>query len=307
MNEARVLLTSLRDKIRSDGSSLVAAGVAFYGALATIPGLILLVSFYGIFTDTAQAERHVDLLLDVLPATTVRALEAQIHPLADFSHFHLSLGLLVSVAAILWTVSNAARAIVRAVVIAYGQAGRKSRFEARLVSIGVALGFIVLGTLALGLIAAIPAWLTVFDPDHALVNFANLRWGLIAAVAVVGTTALYRLAPPDRPPTWRAVLPGSLIATALWLAVSLGFSLYVSNVARYNATYGGLASGAVLLLWFWLTAAIIILGAQLNFVREKWLSAVGVGNGEGDEQEQEPEADDHQPGHDHAEDLPGPS
>ena len=260
-------LNALRHKIAADGSSLLAAGVAFYAALATIPALILTVSFYGLFTDPDQAQRHVDLMLRVLPASTVEAIEAQIHPLADFSHFHLSLGLVISVVAILWTVSNASRAIVRAVVIAYDQDEMRSPLEARLASIGIAILVVVFGTIAVAVIAAIPVWLTIVDPDHVLVNFSNLRWVLLVLVAFGGAAVLYRAAPPRRPRSWREVLPGALLATGLWMLISFGFAIYVGGFASYNATYGALAAGAVLLLWFWLTASIVILGAQFNVIR----------------------------------------
>ena len=81
-------LTTLRHKVRDDGTTLVAAGVAFYAAIAVIPGTIIAVSIYGVFTNPDQAARHVDTLIEVLPETAARALEAQIHPIADFSHLH---------------------------------------------------------------------------------------------------------------------------------------------------------------------------------------------------------------------------
>jgi membrane protein len=257
---------ALGAKLRTDNVSLIAAGVSFFAALAVIPATVIAVSAYGIFTNPRQAEMHVESLLEVLPETTARTLEAQINPIADFSHLHLSLGLIVSVIALLWTVSNAARAIVRAVVIAAGQGTSRSPLETRLASLGLAVSMITVATAAVAVIAAVPAWLAALDPGHVILTFSNMRWALIGLLFVGGVTVLYRVAPPTRPKTWRAILPGAVLATGLWILLSIGFSVYVSHFGRYNETYGTLGAGAVLLLWFWLSSIVIIIGAQINAV-----------------------------------------
>lgn len=246
---------------------MVAAGVAFFGALAVVPALIIAVSVYGIFTDPSEAESHVAALLDVMPDETARALEAQIHPIADFSHFHLTIGLVVAALALLWTTSNASRAMVRAVCIAAGQTTGRSSLERRLAAVGLTLVVILVVTAAIGMIAAVPVWLSFLDPNHVVVNFGNLRWALLALLVGAGTAALYRSAPPNRPESWSLVMPGALLATGLWLVISIGFSVYVSSFANYNETYGALGAGAVLLLWLWLSALSLIVGAQFNAVR----------------------------------------
>ena len=256
-------------KLQAEGTTLIAAGVAFFAALAVIPAMAIAVSMYGIFTSPSEAESHVDALLGVMPETTARALEAQINPIADFSHFHLSLSLIVSVAALLWTVSNATRALVRAVVIASGQRHLRSPLETRLASIGLTVVVVVIVTAAVALIAAVPIWLRAIDRTGAVVTFENLRWALIVVLFGGGIGLLYRAAPAIRPESWRAVLPGTAIATGLWLAISLGFSYYVSAFGRYNQTYGALGAGAVLLLWFWLSSLVVILGAQINMLRNE--------------------------------------
>jgi membrane protein len=262
-------LGALGKRLQAESSTLVAAGVAFFASLAVIPAMAIAVSVYGIFTNPQEAESHVDALLGVMPEATARALEAQIRPVADFSHFNLSLSLIVSVVALLWTVSNATRAMVRAVVIAYGQRHLRSPLETRLASIGLTVVVITVATAAVGVVAAIPIWLSVVDRTHALVNFANLRWGLIVILFGGGIALLYRFAPPTRPESWRAVLPGAVAATGLWLAISFGFSTYVSEFGRYNETYGALGAGAVLLLWFWLSSLVVILGAHFNALLAK--------------------------------------
>lgn len=255
---------SVRQEIRVDSVSIIAAGVAFYSVLALIPAATITLSVYGIFTNEAEAERQIDALIEVLPETTVRTLESQIRPIADFSHAGLSFGVVISIAVLVWTVSNATRAMIRAVVIAYDQDHLRSPLESRPAAIALTVVVIVTGIVALAVVAAIPVVLGRFDPTDVVVTFSNTRW-LAVGLAMLGTTAaLYRYAPPRRPETWLAVLPGAGLATLLWLVMSIGFSIYVSSFGSYNETYGILGAAVVLLLWFFFTAFSVIVGAELN-------------------------------------------
>ena len=254
----------LRREANHDNVVIVAAGVAFYAVLALIPMLLLSISLYGLFTSPQRAERHVESLLEVLPASTADVLGNQVLAIADAPNARLSLGFVVSSLALLWTVSNATRALVKAVKIAYDQEDRKSILEGRFVAIGLTLAVIVGLVVALAIIAAVPVILARFDAGDPLLAFGNLRWILIGVGMAGGTAMLYRYAPPERPDGWRSVLPGVALATLMWTAASIGFSVYVSSFGSYNETYGTLGAAVVLLLWFWLTSLAIIVGAEFN-------------------------------------------
>ncbi len=262
----REIARELRRKIRRDHTTILAAGVSFYSVLGILPALIIAVSVYGIFTSLAEAERQIDAILDVLPESAAKPLESQLRPIADLSHAPLTLGLVASVIGLFWTASNAVRALVRAVVIAYDQGHLRSRLEGRLTAMGLTGATVAGGLVALAVIAALPVWLGRLDPSHALVTFGHLRWLLVAGAMATVSLLLYRYAPQQPPPLARRALPGVAVATVLWSVASLGFSMYVGSFGKYNATYGVLGGAVVLLLWFWLTAVAVILGAQLNRV-----------------------------------------
>ena len=76
--------------------------------------------------------------------------------------------------------------------------------------------------------------------------------------------ALYRWGPSRAGAKWRWLLPGAIVAGVLWLAVSMGFSLYVTNFGSYNETFGSIAGVIVLLMWMWLSAYVVLIGAELN-------------------------------------------
>ena len=258
------IFNEMRIELRQDNIVLVAAGVAFYAVLAVLPALFIAVSLYGLFTDLAEAERQIQSMLEVLPGSTASILETQMRSIARASETNLSIGFAISLLAFAWTVSNATRAVVRGVKIAYDQEDGRSILERRDVAIGVTVAVIVTTLIALAIIAAVPVWLQRFDPTDAIVTFGNFRWILVGLGFAAIASLLYRYAPPARPDGWRSVLPGTVVATAVWTVTSIGFSLYVSSFGRYNETYGTLGAAVVLLLWFWFTALAILIGAELN-------------------------------------------
>ena len=91
-----------------------------------------------------------------------------------------------------------------------------------------------------------------------------MTYALLMACVVLGLGLLYRFAPSRREAHWHWISPGSVLAACLWLAASILFSLYVSNFASYDATYGSLGAVAVLMLWFYISALVVIFGAELN-------------------------------------------
>ena len=260
------VVRDLRHEMQHDNVVIISAGVAFYAVLAILPALFISISLYGIFTTPLEAERQVASLLVVLPDSVEGTLDTQMRTIAATSHASLSIGFAASTVALLWTVSNATRAMVRAVKIAYDQETERSPLERRWVSLVISIAVIIGGIIALSLVAAVPVWLQRFDPTHAIVTFGNTRWLFLIASTSFVVGLLYRYAPPHKPESWRDVVPGVITATVMWAATSLGFSVYVSSYGSYNATYGALGAAVVLLLWFWLTALSVIFGAELNEV-----------------------------------------
>jgi len=254
----------VRIESRHDHVVIIAAGVAFYAVLALLPAMFIAVSLYGLFTNTTEAERQIELFLAVLPESAALTLSVQMRSIAAASQANLSFGFLASTAALIWTVSNAIRAMVGAVKIAYNQEEERSILETRAVAMALTVFVIIGGIIALAAVAAVPAFLQRIDPTDAVVTLSNVRWIAIGVGALFVVGLLYRYAPPIRPDGWRDVLPGALLATGMWSAASVTFSVYVSSFATYNATYGTLGGGVILLLWFWLSALAVILGAEFN-------------------------------------------
>jgi len=259
-------VSAVASEAKRDNATLLAAGVAFYAVLAVLPGIVLVLSVYGLFTDIAEAERQIDVLLGALPGAAARFLDEQMRLLSDASHPHLTFGFLASTLALFWTVSNATRAIVRAVKIAYNQEHQRSPLESRPRVLALTVAAVIVGIMSIALIAAIPVWFSTLDTDHVIISLGNLRWLLILGGFASMSVLLYRLVPPDRPQRMRSAFPGAIFATLVWTITSIGFSVYIASFGRYNETYAGLGAVIILMLWFWLAALTVIIGAEINAV-----------------------------------------
>jgi len=136
--------------------------------------------------------------------------------------------------------------------------------------VAIAGGSMVAVALALTLVAAFPVILDRIGLDPVAAGFAQAaRWALLAVLVVIGLSVLYRLGPDREQPRFRWVTWGTLTALGMWVLGSVGFSVYVSNFGSYNQTYGSIAAVIVLMLWLYLSALAVLVGAEIDAVRER--------------------------------------
>jgi membrane protein len=258
-------LVRVWDALGEDNISIMAAGTAYYAMLSIFPGMSALVLTYGLIADPATIERHVGALSGVLPAEALDLVSRQLHALVTAPPEKLGIGLIVSVLLALWSATSGTVTMMRALTVAYE--GRENRSFMHFYGLGIALtiALVVFGLVALLLIAGLPALVTKLPlPEIWRQILPLLSWPILALLAVLGFGTLYRLA-PDRPPgRWDFLRPGTIAASLLWLVGSAGFSFYAARFGSYDRTYGSLGAVAVLLIWLYVTAYIILAGAELN-------------------------------------------
>jgi len=211
----RSVAREMRVESQHDNVTIVAAGIAFYAVLAILPALFIAVSLYGLFTDLAEAERQIDAVLNVFPGSAAQIIDTQMRTIANAPHTGLSFGFVVSLVLFVWTVSNATRAVVQGVKIAYDQEDERSFLETRVVAVGVSVAAIVVTLIALATIAAVPIWLKRFDPTHVIATFGSFRWALVGIGFALITGLIYRFAPPSSPGGWRTIVPDTIFATTM--------------------------------------------------------------------------------------------
>lgn len=262
--EWRSALTSVFREISEDRLSLVAAALAFYAMLAMFPGLIALVSLFGLVADPASIEQGLTELTGILPPGARELLSEQLHALVTTPRSSLSLGLLISVLTALWSASSGVDSLVDAINVAYHKVEKRNWLRRRFMSLLMTLGLIAFTVTAIALVAVLPSltgWLG--ERIDVLRLIAVVRWPLLAAVVASGLFCLYRYAPCRKQPP-ASDFSGAIFATVLFLIVSSLFSLYVSEFASYHQTYGAVGGVVVLLFWFYYSSFVVLLGAELS-------------------------------------------
>jgi membrane protein len=261
----RGVLRRVWEETEHDHTDVVAGGVAFYGFLALFPALAAVISIYGLVADPAQVEGQIMDVAKAMPAASRGLLQSQLHELTSHSGGVLGVGVVVSLLLALWTASRGMSALMTAVGIAYDTEDRRSFIKRTAITLALTLGGIVVVVVAAGAVIVVPAVLghvRLSGVAEPLINW--LRWPAVAVGLMLALAILYRYA-PDRPrPRWQWVTWGSAGAVVLWLASSILFSIYVGRFGSYQKTYGSLAAVAILLLWLYVSAYAVILGAQLN-------------------------------------------
>jgi membrane protein len=175
------------------------------------------------------------------------------------------IGLIVSVLLALWSMWSATAMLMTAVNICYGEEEKRGFVSFNLRALALGAGLAVFGIAALTLAAVLPAALALLSvPDAWGHMLALVRWPMLAGIAMLALTIVYRYAPDRAARKWRWISWGSVAAAALWILGSIAFTSYVSKVGSYDRTYGWLGAVIILLLWFYLTAYVTLAGAELN-------------------------------------------
>jgi membrane protein len=177
----------------------------------------------------------------------------------------LSVSLVVSILAALWSASGGMGNLITAVNLAYDEVEARNFVKLKLLSLGLTLASIVFVIVTFGLLAIVPAVIEALPLGIVGTFLAQVaRWVLLLAVFAGSLAVLYRVAPDRDAPRFRWVSLGAVIVTVIWAAVSVVFALYVDNFGSYDKTYGAIAGVIVLMLWLYLTCYLVLLGAEIN-------------------------------------------
>lgn len=245
--------------------SLISAGVAFFATLALFPALAMIVALYGIFSDPQQVEVHLSLLQPLAPPAAYQMIAAQVTQLVEAGPASLKFASILSSLVAFWSARAGIQAMVTGLDLVHSGTDERSLF-ADLVT-GLLLTIVLIGVtvLSLALVVVMPAVLAYLPlGSGAELALQLLRWGIGLASVLVALGALYRFAPHRRVKRIPWITLGSVLAATLWIVTSVAFSYYLSNFGNYNELYGSLGAVAALLMWFYLSAYLALLGAELN-------------------------------------------
>lgn len=266
---------------RSENDQILgrSAQLSYFFLLALFPLLLFLITLFGYFNGAGSnlQQRMIDYLGDVMPPTALQLVVATLDEITKGRGTgKLSLGILLA----LWAASSGVNALAQALNSVYEVSETRSWWKVRLTSIAmtVSLSILIISALVLvlygghggeTLAARINAGRVFSFTWQALQIPIALVFVLIALVMIyrfVPNVSAKRHGKGLRPSDYRRrwFSPGVIIAVFLWLIVSLGFRLYLHFFNSYSATYGSLGALIILMLWFYLTGAAILLGAEIN-------------------------------------------
>lgn len=249
---------------------ILAAGVAFYAFLSLFPAIAGVLMIWGLFADPAVIRDMVSLLRSVAPPEAFDLVVEQMVRISQGGAAGFTLGALVSLCLALWSASRAAFALMSVLNVAYAVDRRRGFIAANLVAIRFTVVLGAFSLLSIMAVAAVPPILEALRLGafvDALLRL--LRWAVLIGIFCAVAAAAYRRTPAYRgarkagsptPP----VMPGAVAASILWLAASVAFSFYLAEFNSYNQTFGSLGAVAALLMWFWISAYAVGLGAELN-------------------------------------------
>lgn len=172
----------------------------------------------------------------------------------------------------LWTASAGVRLMMSAMNAAYDVVERRPMWKRFPLSIFYTIGIagmlliaaalMVLGPQVMGWIAA-----QVGLEDFIVTVWTIVRWPVVVILLMMAVALIYYVM-PDVKQEFRFITPGAVLSVVVWIIASLGFGLYVKTFANYNAMYGSIGAIIVLLLYFYISAAVLLLGAEMNAVIE---------------------------------------
>jgi membrane protein len=251
--------------VSRDGLMAQAAAVTFYGLLALFPALAMVVSLYGLVADPRTLTDTVSGVGGVVPGGGMQIITGQLKALASSPHKALGVGLVVGLATSLWSSTSGIKALFEALNVAYNETEQRSFIRLTVIAMIFTLCSILFLLLALGGVIVLPAALNILGIGaETTLLLKLLRWPVLLLSLGVFLSFVYRYGPCRARPRWRWVTWGSAAATVGWLVVSVAFSYYAAHFGSYNRTYGTLGAAIGFMTWLWLSATIVLVGAELD-------------------------------------------
>ncbi|MEJ6395971.1 YihY/virulence factor BrkB family protein [Gymnodinialimonas sp. 2305UL16-5] len=255
----------LKTELAEDHIGLIAAGVAFYALLAIFPAITALMALSGLVFEPAQVTRELEAFTALIPEDAAEILLNQAVAVTGSAERGLSVAFFISLILAAYSSSKGMGSLIEGLNVAYDEKEKRGFIKLKATTIALTL-FLILGLLVgLSATLALPIVLDLLPLPTWLEAFLSLaRWLILGLMTIAGLAIIYRYGPSRTNAQWNWLSIGAISACVLWLLASVGFSIYVANFSSYNESFGGLAGVVILLMWLWISAFVILLGAELN-------------------------------------------
>ncbi|MDT8880635.1 YihY/virulence factor BrkB family protein [Halomonas saccharevitans] len=260
----------VKQQVMQDLVALMAAGVAFNAMLALFPTIAAIISIWALVMDPQDLAGQIVQLSRYLPPDASSLINDQARRIGDSTSTGLSLTALGSVVVAMFIASKGVLWMVIGLNVVYGEEDSRGALHRGGLVAALTLGLILVLLITIAFIAFFPLAIGMLALDTLLVRIiAWLRWPVLLLIMMLVIAVFYRFGPCRRSPRWRWISVGSVVATLLWLIGSAGLSFYFGSVIKPSDIYGSLGAVVVLMLWFWLSAFVVLLGAEFNAEMER--------------------------------------
>jgi membrane protein len=261
----KAILLRTFQQIDEDRLLATAAGVVFYGLLAIFPAVTALVSSYGLFADPSTIARNLHKLAVMLPDGTFAIVQDQIARVLSKGTGTLGVTFVFGLLMAVWSANAGMKAIFDALNVVYEEHEKRSFLRLNLTSLAFTVAGLASVLLMIAGVIAVPLALKRLGLGERGEWIVSLgRWPALFLFLLTALAILYRFGPSRTNARWQWISPGAVAATLLWLAGSSLLSWYLSNFGNYTATYGSLGAAIGLMTWMWMSAIIVLCGAELN-------------------------------------------
>ncbi|WP_289153704.1 YihY/virulence factor BrkB family protein [uncultured Salipiger sp.] len=244
---------------------LIAAGVAFYAFLSLFPAISAVIAIWGYWADPIVISEQMELVKEVMPEEAYSLLATQISALITANRSTLQWASVISIVLAIWSSRASVAALIRGLNAVYDTPHRENAIRRLAVAFLLTVLLVVTALVAFAAVVIVPATFVFLGlPFHVELMVSMLKWAILLAVVFFAIALLYRYGPNRRQSRMRWFTPGALLALLGWALGSWVLTTYVRNFDRLNEVYGSLGAVVALLLWFYVSALVTLLGAQLN-------------------------------------------
>nr|WP_244485047.1 YihY/virulence factor BrkB family protein [Bradyrhizobium tropiciagri] len=237
----------------------------FYGLLAIFPAITALVSSYGLFADPSTISSNLRSLALMLPEGSFAIVQDQIARVLAKGTSTLGLTFVIGLLIAIWSANAGMKAVFDALNVVYEEKEKRGFIKLNLMSLSFTIAALMSIMLMVGAVVVVPLLLQqvgLGTRAELIVRFG--RWPILMLLLLTGLAVLYRYGPSRTEPRWQWLSVGAVAAAVLWLIGSSLLSWYLANFGNYSATYGSLGAAIGLMTWMWMSAIIVLCGAELN-------------------------------------------
>jgi membrane protein len=248
----------------------IAGGVTFFALLAIFPFIAALVAVYGLFGDVGTLGPHLNQLSSFLPGGAIEIVGDQLERVAQGGKTTLGFTFILSLAISLWSANAGMKALFDALNIVYGAKEKRGFFKLNAVSLCFTAGIVLFLLVALAGVVVLPRALDYLGLQAFTASTVTIaRWPLLLGGIIFVLSVVYRYGPCRDNAQWHWITVGSAVTSLVWLAFSIAFSYYAAHFGSYNKTYGSLGAVIGVMTWMWLSAMVVLAGAEIDAILER--------------------------------------